>query len=96
MNHDELVNVLKVINTTWHEEKTDLNFAGFTVGDEVSVTELKALPENRNTASKPDLVKPREFKYYFHPAVSRSYVFPPNSISILRIPIVDFKDLSYF
>ena len=88
--------VLKVINTTWHEEKTDLNFAGFAVGDEVSVTELKALPENRNTASKPELVKPREFKYYFHPAVSRSYVFPPNSISILRIPIVDFKDLSYF
>ena len=78
---------LKVVNTTWHEEKTSLHIEGATIQNEAELIQLKGEPEMRNTFDNPTAIVP--FTETIHFPISRPliYSFPPNSISILKLQL---------
>jgi hypothetical protein len=78
--------LLKVVNTTRHEEWTTLHSIGGSFGREIEVIELAGLPDVRNTLHHPDRIVPTRRQTRF-PAFRRSlkYIFPPNSVTILRL-----------
>ena len=79
--------VLKVVNTTWHEEKTAFHIEGAEIQDEVVVEQLAALPDSRNTLARPDVVCPRRQKKYLSLSSDPVYVFPPHSITVMRVKL---------
>ncbi|MDL2221164.1 glycoside hydrolase [Parabacteroides sp. OttesenSCG-928-N08] len=79
--------LLKVVNTTRHVELTDLNINGVNHGNTISVTEISGKPEARNTFDNPHRIVPRQKEITFSIGAPFVYAFPPNSISLLRIPI---------
>ena len=79
--------VLKVVNTTWHEEKTAFHIEGAEIQDEVVVEQLAALPDSRNTLARPDAVCPRRQKKYLSLSSDPVYVFPPHSITVMRVKL---------
>ena len=79
--------VLKVVNTTWHEEKTAFLIEGAEIQDEVVVEQLAALPDSRNTLARPDAVCPRRQKKYLSLSSDPVYVFPPHSITVMRVKL---------
>lgn len=78
---------LKVVNTTWHEERTALNFEGTTVLPEVECVELAGDAEARNTFEQPNLIQPVQQRVSFDKQPSIIYIFPANSITILKFKI---------
>lgn len=79
--------LLKVVNTTQHEEKTELNISGISVKNAVEVIELTGIPEARNTFHSPDKVVPVSKQFSFLMSGPMIYNFPPNSITILKLEI---------
>lgn len=79
--------LLKVVNTTQHAEKTELNINGASVKNEVEVLELKGLPNAHNTFSNPETVVPVKKQLSFSLSGPMVYSFPPNSITILRLAV---------
>ena len=78
---------LKVVNTTQHEEKAELNIQGISVDDAVDIIELAGDPETSNTFEKPDLIKPVKKKTTFTIGVPKTYKFPPSSITIMKFKV---------
>ena len=78
---------LKVVNTTRHEEKAELNIQGLSVEDAVDIIELAGEPETSNTFEKPDRIKPEKKKTTFTMGIPKTYKFPPSSITIMRFKI---------
>jgi hypothetical protein len=78
--------LLKVVNTTSHEEITEINFRGVAVASQVEVIEMIALPEARNTFDRPREVEPEE-RVITLPTVNDAirYPFPPHSITVFRL-----------
>jgi hypothetical protein len=78
--------LLKVVNTTAHEEITEINFRGIIVASQAEVIEMKALPEARNTFDRPHEVEPEE-RVITLPTVNDAirYPFPPHSITVFRL-----------
>ena len=74
---------LKVVNTTFHEERTALWLNGLEVSDEVEIWTLSGDPEDRNTFDEPERIIPRLERVSFPSAEPRVYRFPPQSISLL-------------
>lgn len=81
--------ILKVINTTWHEEITDLEMLGGTFRNDISVIEMAASPDVRNTLDNPTKVVPVVKSYSFPMGGPKIYHFPPHSVSILRLKLED-------
>lgn len=79
--------ILKVINTTQHEEKTELNLQGVSVKNTAEIIQLTGDPEARNTYDKPDVVVPKTKEISFSLSGPRVYNFPPNSITIMKLKI---------
>lgn len=79
--------LLKVVNTTQHEEKTELNINGVSVKNTVGITQLTGLPEARNTFLKPDVIIPVIKEFTFSLSGPKVYRFPPNSITIMRLEV---------
>lgn len=79
--------VLKVINTTQHEEKTELNLQGFSINNTAEIIQLTGDPETCNTYEKPDAVVPEIKEITFSLSGSKIYNFPPNSITIMKLKI---------
>ncbi|MDO4755814.1 MAG: alpha-L-arabinofuranosidase C-terminal domain-containing protein [Parabacteroides sp.] len=79
--------ILKVVNTTQHEEKTELSFGNIRVKDEVEVIELKGEPEARNTFEAPHTIEPQRKAYTFAQNGIRIYKFPPNSVTLMILKI---------
>lgn len=76
--------LLKVVNTTWHEEKTLIRFPDLSVSHkDVQRTQLRGLADDRNTFDRPQRIVPTEETLSF-PSGAIIYHFPPNSITILR------------
>lgn len=76
---------LKVVNTTRHEEKTELNVEGMRVSKEAEVIELAGLPQMRNSFTSPEVVVPVRKSVSFSLSGPMVYAFPPTSVTILRL-----------
>lgn len=79
--------LLKVVNTTQHEEKTELNIKGIGVKNEAEVIQLAGDPMARNTFAQPERVAPVSKNIAFSLGGPMVYAFPPNSITILKLKI---------
>ena len=79
--------ILKVINTTQHEEKTELNLQGLSVKNTAEIIQLTGDPEARNTYSKPDEIITETKEISFSLSGPKVYSFPPNSITIMKLKI---------
>lgn len=79
--------ILKVINTTQHEEKTELDLQGVSIKNTAEIIQLAGDPEARNTYSKPDAIVPETKEISFSLSGPRVYNFPPNSITIMKLKI---------
>ena len=86
LNHEL---ILKVVNTTWHEERTTLDLQGVSAKNELEVTSLSALPESRNTLAAPEAVYPRRYHAKWFSSETPSYIFPPHSLTILRMKLMN-------
>ena len=78
---------LKVVNTTRHEEKTELDIHGLSVENEVQVIELAGEKEQRNTFKNPTAIQPVKRTVTFTMGRPKIYQFPPCSISILKFKL---------
>lgn len=76
---------LKVVNTTRHEEKTELNVGGVNIKHEAEVIQLAGQPEMRNSLDAPDVVRPVRKRVSFSLGGPMVYAFPPTSVTILRL-----------
>lgn len=79
--------ILKVVNTTQHEEKTELQLGGFSVKNEVELIELKGESEVCNTYEEPYTIIPVKKSFLFAMNGPKVYKFPPNSITIMKLKI---------
>ena len=79
--------ILKVVNTTMHEEWTSLDVKGRKVEDEAELLQLSARPESRNTFKHPDAVKPVRQVICFPMQRPIRYGFLPNLVMILRLKV---------
>lgn len=79
--------LLKVVNTTQHEEKTELDIEGLSIKHDAEVLQLTGDPESRNTFLHPEVITPKQKKISFSLSGPMIYNFPPNSITILTLTI---------
>lgn len=78
---------LKVVNTTYHEEKTELVFEGISVKNDAEVLQLIGRPEDQNTFIDPNKIKPVIKEISFPLGGPMVYKVPPNSISIIKLKV---------
>lgn len=79
--------ILKVINNTLHEEITHIQVKDIHIDNNFTYWQLKAKPTDRNTRKHPDWIVPEEKKFAFSIQRPNVFIFPPQSITVLRIPI---------
>lgn len=78
---------LKVVNTTNHEERTELDFHGVSIKNEIEIIEIAGSPEQKNTFEQPNLIQPVVKSHTFQLGMPMVYRFPPNSISLIKIEL---------
>lgn len=79
--------LLKVVNTTQHEERTELLIHGISVKNQGKVIELSAAPDERNTFEEPQRIMPIKKEISFSMGRSMIYTFSPNSVTLLKLDI---------
>jgi alpha-L-arabinofuranosidase len=79
--------ILKVVNTTYHEEWCSLDMRGRRFFGDVEMTQLAGHPDARNTLDAPDAITPRKEKLKFPFQRPATYAFPANSITVLRFKV---------
>lgn len=79
--------ILKVVNTTYHEEWASLNILDGHIENEVEIIQLAGKPDVRNTLDNPDIIVPEKktIKLSFRRPIK--YSFPPNSVSVIRMKL---------
>jgi len=77
--------IVKVVNTTAHEEKTELNIRGASVKSQARVIQLTGSPNARNTFENPTKIIPNEKEISFPLGLGMVYSFPPNSITVMKL-----------
>lgn len=79
--------ILKVVNTTYHEEWASVNINEGRIENEAEVIQLAGKPDVRNTLDNPDIVVPdiKQVKFSFRRPFK--YMFPPNSVTIIRMKL---------
>ena len=77
--------ILKVVNTTYHDEWASLGLIDGRIENEIEVIQLAGKPDAQNTLDVPDVIVPerKTIKYSFRRPIK--YLFPPNSITIIRM-----------
>ena len=78
---------MKVVNTTQHEEKTELDFRGLPVLDEAEIIELAGDMESQNTFAQPTRIRPVRRTHVFPMGAPKIYPFPPASVTILKFKL---------
>lgn len=79
--------LLKVVNTTRHEERTELNIVGGNVKYDTEILQMTGDPQARNTFADPQKIIPVQKAYSFSLGGPMVYSFPPNSITILKMKL---------
>ena len=76
--------ILKVVNTTQHDERTALRVDGARIGSSAHAISLSGLPTARNTPDHPTAIVPviRNVRLSYWPTI---YVFPANSVTVLTL-----------
>lgn len=87
LEEEENLLLLKVVNTTNHEEKTEFDIRGITVDNDIEIIELTGKPEQRNTFLTPDLIYPVTKMHTFQIGMPMTYRFPPNSITLIKMQL---------
>ncbi|WP_085536289.1 alpha-L-arabinofuranosidase C-terminal domain-containing protein [Massilibacteroides vaginae] len=87
MDEEQQLLLLKVVNTTNHDEITELKIHGVSTKNEIEVIEIKGKPEDKNSFEIPDLITPLSKTHTFKIGMPMIYHFPPNSISLLKIKL---------
>lgn len=77
--------ILKVVNTTYHEEWASLSIVEGSIENEAEVIQLAGKPDVRNTLDKPDIIIPKQETVRFSFRRPIKYLFPPNSVTIIRM-----------
>ncbi|MDR1919409.1 MAG: carbohydrate binding domain-containing protein [Tannerellaceae bacterium] len=78
--------LLKVVNTTFHNEISQINIRGASLDKQAQMLQLSGLPEGRNTFDQPRQVEPVEQTITLTTQGGAfQYAFPPHSITILRL-----------
>lgn len=78
---------IKVINTTQHEEKTEIDIQSLAVENQMEVIELSGEWNAQNTFEHPDRIRPVKRVVSFTLGMPKVYKFPPSSISILKFKL---------
>ena len=79
--------LLKVVNTTAHEERTSLHFDGMGVANSGEAIQLMGDPDARNGFATPSVVTPQRISVSFPLGSSPYYIFPPHSVTLLKLPL---------
>ncbi|MDR3262311.1 MAG: carbohydrate binding domain-containing protein [Tannerella sp.] len=77
--------ILKVVNTTYHEEWASLHIAGGNIERQAEIIRLTGLPDGRNTLANPEVIVPEHTSIRFSIIRPFTYLFPANSVTILRM-----------
>ena len=79
--------ILKVVNTTYHEEWASVDIHDGRIENEAEVIELAGRPDVRNTLDNPNIIVPelKQVKFSFRRPFK--YLFPPNSVTIIRMKL---------
>lgn len=77
--------ILKVVNTTYHEEWASLNIVEGSIENEAEVIQLAGKPDVRNTLDAPETIIPTQETVRFSFRRPIKYLFPPNSVTIIRM-----------
>lgn len=87
--HDQATEtiILKVVNTTYHEEWASLNIVEGRIKNEAEVIQLAGKPDARNTLDDPYVIIPEHKTVNFSFRRPIKYLFPPNSITIIRMKL---------
>ena len=75
--------LLKVVNTTRHEERAQLLFEGLRVASEGEAILLTGDPD----AAVQSAIVPQRKPVHFPLGAQPFYVFPPSSVTLLRLPL---------
>jgi alpha-L-arabinofuranosidase len=79
--------ILKVANTTLHNEITGITLRGATSRAQAHILQLKGLPEEKNTLDNPLQIQPLEQTVTLSGKHTVRYTFPPASITVLLLDI---------
>jgi hypothetical protein len=79
--------ILKVVNTTHHNELTEINILGADIDKQARVLQLKGAAGRRNTFDTPQQVSPDEQIIQLPSTTRIRYPFPPHSITILLLTL---------
>lgn len=77
--------LLKVVNTTQHEEKTVLKVNGVGVKNDAEIIQLTGHRDGRNTFAFPKAIVPETKHISFSLGGPMIYNFPPNSITLIKL-----------
>jgi len=83
-NKDNAI-ILKVVNTTHHDEKTEIHIQGIGIQKQAEIIELSGLPDERNTFDEPTNIIPIQKTISFSSKRNPVYNFPANSITIMKL-----------
>lgn len=78
--------ILKVVNTAYHPERTRIDLGKAAVRGETEAITLTGKPDAGNTPEHPRRVYPERKTVVFPSGSSFLYEFPPNSVTVLKIP----------
>ncbi|GHV51803.1 hypothetical protein FACS1894181_14200 [Bacteroidia bacterium] len=81
--------LLKVVNTTLHNEITEIKVKGASIHSRATVLQMKGDPASQNTPASPWQAVPIEDTHTFPLGRASTYKFPPNSITIMQLTIND-------
>lgn len=79
--------LLKVVNTTQHEEKTELDIRGVNIKNNAEVILLTGEPLGCNSFAEPEKIVPLQKSISFSLGGPMVYSFSPNSITIMKLQI---------
>ena len=79
--------LLKVVNTTYHEEWASLHLVGGHFSDDAEVICLTGTPDGSNTPDNPNLIVPQRKQMRFSFRRPITYAFPANSVTVFRLKV---------
>ncbi|MDR0349313.1 MAG: carbohydrate binding domain-containing protein [Tannerella sp.] len=77
--------ILKVVNTTYHEEWASLDMVGGSIENEAEIIQLTGKPDVRNSLEAPETIIPQRETIHFSFRRPIKYRFPSNSVTIIRM-----------
>jgi alpha-L-arabinofuranosidase len=81
--------ILKVVNTTFHDEWTSLHIDGGSTGGKAKIIRLTGPQNHMNTLDNPEAIVPVQKDISFSGRKPVKHAFPANSITIIRMKLIN-------